>query len=391
MSDLDLVILCGGKGSRLKNITKNIPKPLLKINSLSFIEIIIKYYQKLNLNKIYLLAGYKGQLIKKKFQKKKFNFVECNVIIENKALGTAGSLSNLKRKIKNNFLLVNGDSYIEYDLEKFINFEKKNYLGKILLTNNKNYKQNKKLSSLFIKKNKVIFKNSSKLMNAGIYIFKKKFLNFIIKKYYSLENNVLPNLINNKKILGEISHKKFIDIGLKHNLNYARNFFFKKKNSAVFLDRDGVINKDLGHVHTYRNFQWTKGIFKTLKFFNQKYDYVFIITNQAGIAKGIYSEMVLEKLHNKIKNVLTSKKIFIDDIFYCPHHPTLGYGKYKKKCKCRKPGNLLIEKAIKNWNIDRKKTIMIGDKISDKNCAKKSKIKFFYYDKNLLSKIKKNC
>ena len=124
MSKLSLVILCGGKGKRLGNLTSQLPKPLLNVGKNSFLEILIQYYQKYDFEKIYLLAWYKGKKIEQKFNLKSFNFINCEVIIEKKPLDTAGCLSLLKNKIKNDFLLINGDSYVEYNFNKFIKKKK---------------------------------------------------------------------------------------------------------------------------------------------------------------------------------------------------------------------------------------------------------------------------
>ena len=124
MSKLSLVILCGGKGKRLGNLTSQLPKPLLNVGKNSFLEVLIQYYQKYDFEKIYLLAGYKGKKIEQKFHLKSFNFINCEVIIEKKPLDTAGCLSLLKNKIKNDFLLINGDSYVEYNFNKFIKKKK---------------------------------------------------------------------------------------------------------------------------------------------------------------------------------------------------------------------------------------------------------------------------
>ena len=132
MNKVDLVILCGGRGSRLKNLTINNPKPLLKIEGIPFLKFIINRYQKLNLNKIYLLAGYKGSLIKKKFNKVKHNLVETEVVIEKKPMGTAGALSQIKKKIKNEFILLNADSYVDHNLDEFFK-KKKKFIGKMIL------------------------------------------------------------------------------------------------------------------------------------------------------------------------------------------------------------------------------------------------------------------
>ena len=94
----DLVILCGGKGLRLKSLTKKFPKPLLKINNIPFLDYLINFYQKYNFKKIYLLAGYKGNQIKKLYDKKNFNFIDIEVIIEKNEMGTGGSLLQLKKK-----------------------------------------------------------------------------------------------------------------------------------------------------------------------------------------------------------------------------------------------------------------------------------------------------
>ena len=101
---------------------------------------------------------------------------------------------------------------------------------------------------------------------------------------------------------------------------------------------------------------------------------IFIITNQAGIAKNYFSEKNFIKFSKTIKNKFLKKKIYINDIRYCPYHPLAIVKKYKKKSNFRKPGNLMIEDIKKNWIVDKKKSFMIGDKISDKLAAKKSKI-----------------
>jgi len=99
------------------------------------------------------------------------------------------------------------------------------------------------------------------------------------------------------------------------------------------------------------------------------------------VGRGIISETYLKKIHLFIQYILSKKKIKITKIYYCPHHPEDGLGKYKRKCKCRKPKNYFLEKAIKKFNIDRKSSFFIGDKQTDRICAKKSKIKFLFRSK----------
>ena len=389
LKKLDLVILCGGKGTRLGALTKNIPKPLIKINNKYFLTYLIKFYQKFNFENIYLLAGYKGEKIKEKFDKKKFNFIKTICLIEKKPLGTGGSLNLLKNKIKNDFLLVNADSFLQYDLENFLEKSSNSSICNIILVNAKTYLENNQLNNLSVNlEKKVIFKSKSNLMNSGIYLFKKEILKQIPNKFLSLEQDLLPNLILKKKVSGFIEKGFFIDIGTRKRLNYAKKVFPKNLHKpAVFLDRDGVLNEDIGYLYKYKDFKWNKNIIKILYYLQKRY-YIFIVTNQSGIGRKLYKISDFNLLHQKLKIFLAKYKVYIDDVYYCPHHPIFGKGIFKKNCLCRKPNNLLVTNALNDWPINKNKSFMIGDKYTDKICADLSGIKFFYYSNNLYKKIK---
>lgn len=389
MKDISLVILCGGKGTRLGKLTKSTPKPFLNISHKKFLDYLIQFYQKYNFTKIYLLAGFKGHKIKNYYNNKFYNFLKIETVVEKKRLGTAGSIALLKKKIKSDFLLINGDSFLNYNFNSFINTVDTKYLGNIVLVKNNNYFENTKLIGLNLKRNNLVFhKKSSNLMNAGIYYFNKRIFNYVSLKYSSLEQ-LLNKLISYKKIKGFLSKDYFVDIGLKKNLLDAKTTLPKiVKKPAVFLDRDGVLNYNFGYVHKFKDFKWTPNAVEALKYLNKKGYYIFIITNQAGIARGYYTEDDFINLHKKIKKYLSKKNIFIEDVFFCPHHPTEGKGKYKINCDCRKPKNLLIENIKHQWSIDLKKSFMIGDQKTDALCAAKSKINFFYYKNNLLNQVK---
>jgi len=390
LKKLDLVILCGGKGTRLGVLTKNMPKPLIKINNKYFLTYLIQFYQKFDFENIYLLAGYKGKIIKKLFHNKKFNFIKINCLIEKKLLGTGGALYLLKNKVKNDFLLINGDSYLQYNFQKFLKKINKNSLCNIILINSKTYKENNQLSNLSISRSKkVIFNSKFNLMNSGIYLFKNRILKKITKKNFSLEKDLLPKLILRKEVSGHIEKGFFIDIGMKKRLYYARKVLVKKiKRPAIFLDRDGVLNEDSGYVYKWEDFKFKKNILKNLQHFIKKNYYIFIVTNQSGIGRKLYKILDFENLHKKIKKYLSKKGIYIDDVLYCPHHPKYGIGIFKKDCQCRKPNNLMIKNIFKDWHINKNKSFMIGDQYTDKICADLSRIKFFYYSNNLYKKIK---
>jgi len=389
LNKLDLVILVGGYGSRISKFTKKVPKPLLEINKRNFLSYLINHYSKYCFENIYLLAGYKGNMIKKIYHNKISNLIKIKCLIEKKKLGTAGALSQLKDKIKNDFVLMNGDSFIDIDLSPlFTNKLNKNFKLQMYLTENKNYKSNKKLSNLSLKKNSVGF--GGKLMNTGIYFFKKSILNKNkSSKYISLEDEILPDLIKNKKIKGQFSKSDFIDIGTYKSLKFAKKFFYKKFiKPAAFLDRDGVINHDYGHVHKLKDFKFKVGVIKGLKFLNKKNYNIFIVTNQAGIARGYYSENEFLLFSRKIKEILFNKGCFINDLEYSPYLKGGKIKKFNKQSSLRKPGNKMIENIKKKWPLKHQQSFMIGDQKKDELCAKKSNLYFEYNSNNFFTQIK---
>ena len=166
----------------------------------------------------------------------------------------------------------------------------------------------------------------------------------------------------------------------------------KRKNilqKAVFLDRDGTINYDYGYVHKFTDFKFRKFVIQGLRYLSNKKYLLLVVTNQAGVAKGKFKIRDLFILNRKLKSFLKRKNIILSDIEYCPYHPDGVVKKYKKKSLYRKPGNLMIKKLKKKWNIDMKKSFMIGDKKSDKLAALKSGLYFEYAKKNFYRQVKK--
>tara|TARA_E500000178_G_scaffold102820_1_gene102411 strand:- start:2031 stop:3245 length:1215 start_codon:yes stop_codon:yes gene_type:complete len=391
MNEKNLVILCGGKGKRLGKISKITPKPLIQIKKKPFIEYIINFYQRYDFKKIYLIGHYKSEQFLKLYKNKKFNFINCEFLKEKKPLDTGGALNVLKTKIKSDFILVNGDSFLDYNFYDFKKFHYSDENHSMIITKNKNYKSNSKLSKLQIKKKIIFFSKKNTFMNAGIYFFKKEIFKHIKKnKKISLEKDILPKLILNKKIKGYYSNDFFIDIGTKKNLSFTKKKFIEKiKTPAIFLDRDGVLNKDTGYPFQFNKFIWIKSTLKFLQKYKDKKIKVFLITNQAGIARGMFKENQFLYLQKKIKKFLAKINIFIDDVKYCPHHPMFGKGKYKIICKCRKPGNKMIKDIFDYWSININRSVFIGDSQSDLLAAKKSNLKFYFPNKRNFIKINK--
>lgn len=226
---MDAFILCGGYGKRLGNITKKIPKPFLKVKNKPFIQYIVNNLVKAKVSNIYLLCGYKSNFFFKEFHKTKIEKTKIFCIKEPRPLGTGGSIINAKKKLKKIFLVLNGDSYFNIDLKKFIKEGlKKNCHLKLAVTLSKHYKTNNKLSNLRLNKNNILLQSDNgKLMNGGIYLIKKFSLLKISQKKFSLEKIYINKCMKEKKVQGQYFNNNFIDIGLIENFNKIKSKPYK--------------------------------------------------------------------------------------------------------------------------------------------------------------------
>lgn len=140
--------------------------------------------------------------------------------------------------------------------------------------------------------------------------------------------------------------------------------------TAVFLDRDGTINEEMGYINHPDRFMLFPFVAESIRIFNALDMKVIIITNQAGVARGYFSEQLLSSIHEKLLSDVAKQNARIDAIYYCPHHPKEGLGKYRKTCSCRKPKPGMVQKAAKEHDIDISKSYMIGDRFRDIQFAK---------------------
>lgn len=372
----DLVILAGGKGTRIKKLLKNRCKPMAKFGLYNFLDYLLFTYSKFFFNKIFIIAGYKGHLIKSKYHNLRINLSKIEVIVEKKTKGTGGCLLEIKNRIKNDFFVINGDTIFDINIFNLCSLIKKKHLASIALVQNKKI-DNTKLNNLKInKKNDIAHTKHSIYMNGGVYFFKNRFLKFLKKEHSSLEEDIMSILIKKRLVCGKYFKNFFIDIGSIKKFYYAK----KKLNSifykpAIFLDRDGVINYDYGYTYKIKDIFFIKKTINFLKKFRDKY-YFFIITNQSGIGRGKFSINKFNLFQREIYSRLSKKNFFFNDIQFCPHHPQAKLKIYKKICSCRKPGNLMIRNILKLWPVNKKKSFFIGDKLSDYQAAKKSRLRY---------------
>ena len=389
----DIVVLVGGRGERLGKITKKLPKPLIKINNRPFLEHLLAKLLKYNFKRIYLLCSYKKNKFYKLYHNKQIHNTKMICINEGKQKGTGGALFKLKRKIKKNFILLNGDTFfnINYQIVKKINI--KNKTAFIALTNINKSTNNKLMTNLALNTKHIVYfsKSKTKMMNGGVYLINKRIFDLVKNKNMSLEKDILNKEIKKKNVIGKYFNDDFIDIGSKKKLSSIKKHNIFLKNKAFFLDRDGVINKDNGYIKKYKDFIFLKGVHDAIKYLNKKDYLVIILTNQAAVGKQFLTEKKLYFINNYMKKELFKKnKSRIDDIFYSPYYKYSKLSKYRKYSSDRKPSNGMFLKAIKKWNIDVNSSVFIGDKVTDKIAAQKSKVKFYFKKDISLYKQVKN-
>ena len=160
-------------------------------------------------------------------------------------------------------------------------------------------------------------------------------------------------------------------------------------NKAVFFDRDGTLNVDTGYLYKPEEFVWTEGAPEAIKYANEKGYKVIVITNQSGVARGYFTETEVQALHDWMNGDLKKYNAHIDAFYYCPHHPEAVVKEYAKKCECRKPGAKLVEDACKDFNIDKEKSVLIGDADRDIECAEKAGIRGVKFTGGSLSALVK--
>ncbi len=380
----DLVILVGGRGSRIGKITINTPKPLIKINKKPFLDQLIANKLKYEFKRIFLLCSFKKDLFFKKYHNKKIHKSKIICIDEGPRKDTAGALYLLRNILKKKFVLMNGDTFFDIDMNELFTQDLKRKIGCIALTKIDKQEKKIKIRNLKLNRKKEVYfsQNNTNIINGGIYLFDRRIFKFIKNRPQSLENDILIKLIKKKRVKGVLSKRNFIDIGSYKKLDFLKKNPSYIQNKAFFLDRDGVINKDNGYVLKYSQFFFLSGVKEAIRYINNKNYLVIILTNQSAIGQGLLSELKLNKIHQKmIKELFNNTRSKINDIYFAPYFKKSKYQKYRKNSEDRKPNIGMFKKALEKWNIDIKKSFFIGDKKTDYLASKKVHIKFFYRDK----------
>lgn len=384
------VIQAGGKGTRISEITGDvIPKPMLEISGYP-----ILYHQMMNLKKngitdITVIIGHLGNVIKDYFGDGKQFGLNISYVEEDpqKPLGTAGSLYFLKDKLRENFVFLLADVFIDIDFEKMEQYHIANNADVTLLTHPNGHPFDSDLvveeggvvKAFDYKSNDRTTYNYKNLVNAGVMIFSPSVFKYLTElRKYNYEKDIIVPLINEGKVVSYKSSEYAKDMGTPERYRRVQEDYnsgicdaknLANKQKAIFLDRDGTINEYVGFLRKEEDFRLIPGVSEAIKKINNSGYLAIVVTNQPVIARGEVTEEELEEIHKKMETLLGLDGAYIDDIYYCPHHPDKGFEgeipELKIECDCRKPKTGMLEKAAREHNIDLSSSIMIGDSTLD--------------------------
>jgi len=388
---MKLIIIAGGKGTRLG--LKEIPKPMVRINSKPLLEHQILLAKRYGIKDIYILSGYLSEVIVDYFKDGKKLGVNITHIVERKPLSTAGALKQLEKILNDRFMVFYGDTIMDIDLESFIKFDEihKDSVGSIMVHPNDHPHDsdlleidgNCKVTTFYSKPHKkdVYYPN---LVNAALYIFSPKVLSYIEKDVMSdFGKDIFPKIVENENLyayktteylkdMGTPKRLKKVEEDLKSGKVHRLNRSNKQK--AIFLDRDGVINKEVDNLSDIDKFELLDGVVDAIKLLNKSEYIVIVVTNQPAVAKGFITEAELKQIHKKMDTLLGEEGAYVDDLYYCPHHPQSGFEgevpELKIDCECRKPKSGMLVKASQNYNIDLANSWIIGDRYTDIQAGK---------------------
>lgn len=389
------VILAGGKGTRLTQVSNNLPKPMVPILGKPLLQYLIELCVQNQILDIKLLVSYKKDVIKKFFGDGSKYGVKIQYIIEESPKGTAGALFDAINELNEQFLVIYGDTFLDIDLESFLKFhqKKKGDVTIFLHPNDHPYDSDLVEINSDYQVNKIhSYPHGNKwhqnLVNAALYIFNKdSFKNLSFSSDNTdIAKDLFPFMLESKKkIYGYISTEYIKDMGTPNRLRKVENdiknrkVLLLKKNIpkiAIFIDRDGTINKEVDHLSSHEKFELIDGVGQAISKINSKGILSIVITNQPVIARGELSEFDLKIIHNKMDTLLGKQGAYIDRLYYCPHHQDGGFEGENKSlkfdCDCRKPKIGMFLQAKIDLNINLKKSWIVGDSTSDILAARKA-------------------
>ena len=402
---MQVIIMAGGRGTRISELFPDIPKPLIPIDGVPVLEREIYSLRDQGFTSIILTLSYRATQIKEYFGNGKRIGVKIQYFVEEAPLGNAGALFKLRDQLSCPFLLLNADAIFDVDFNRFVDFHKQNGGLVTLFThpNSHPYDSGVIIADKSGTVRQWLTKEDKRpqwyrnRVNAGLHVINPAALDITgidancvgsagengkpIK--VDLDRQILKPLAGTGKMFCYDSPEYVKDMGTpdryeavcqdyKAGRVSAKNL--KNKQRAIFLDRDGTINKYVGFLRNIDEFELIDGAAEAIRMINASSYLAIIVTNQPVIARGELSFSELKEIHNKMETLLGAEGAYLDGIYFCPHHSHKGYEgelpELKINCNCRKPKPGMFLEAARNFNIDLAQSWMIGDGENDVKAGK---------------------
>ena len=380
------VILVGGLGTRLGELTARTPKPLLPVAGRPFVEHLLQEISRYGFCRATLLAGRFGDQVRATYDGQAIFGLAVDVVVEPSPMGTGGALALAvaEGRLDPEFLLMNGDSWIDMDLVRLVRnweaacTERPGTRAQLLL---QTVPDAARYGTVTAKDGLVtVFQEKSPeranrpgQINAGVYVLDRTILKDVpIDRATSLETDILPKLVADGRVVSILAPKGsyFIDIGLPDTyLRADEELMRHRRRPAIFLDRDGTLNVDRGYTHKITDLSWQPDARQAIKYANDAGYYVFVVTNQAGVARGLYQESDVIAFHAEMQTQLYQIGAHIDAFEWCPFHVDGTVAAYRQDSRRRKPSPGMIEDLVDVWPVDMSRSLLIGDSPDDMKAA----------------------
>jgi len=391
---MQAVIIAGGKGTRLGELTAEIPKPLVRINGLPILEHQIRFLKNEGVADLIILTGHLGDKISEFVGDGSRFGVRAECIREQKPLGTAGCLHAVRERIDADFLLVYGDVILDVFLERFVRYHRSRNSLATLLVHPNDHPQDSDLVEMdengyvtgLIPKQRHQGRFAENLVNAALYLLNPGIFRYIEPRESDFIKEVFPAALAAGETLAAYQTPEYIkDVGtperirkvsghLQSGLVAGRNLRHAQR--AIFLDRDGTINEEVNLLNSCEQMRLIPGAAEAVRAINQSGFLAVCVTNQPVIARNLCSLEELRAIHGRMSALLGVSGAYLDRLYYCPHHPDKGYPEeraaFKIVCNCRKPSPGMLLQAQIDMNIDLSRSYMIGDTTADIELGKRS-------------------
>lgn len=389
------VIMAGGRGTRISSVARDIPKPMIQIEGKPVLEHEIACLKSQGFTDLIITVSHLGNIIMDYFGDgsklspvtgEPFG-VTIEYYFEQEPLGNAGALFRLKDKLTEDFLLLNADAIFDVDFNRFVAFHKQTGGLATLFTHPNSHPYDSGLIlagadgsvEQWLTKEDVRPTYYRNRVNAGLHVLSPQVLDVEISTAkVDLDRQLLKPLAGTGKMFCYDSPEYVKDMGtpdryeavcrdFREGKVQARNLSNPQK--AIFLDRDGTLNRYVGFLRKEEDLELLPGVAEAIGKINASGYLAVVVTNQPVIARGEVTVPQLQNIHNKLETLLGYAGVYVDAIYYCPHHPHKGYPgeipELKFDCDCRKPKPGMLIKAAEDYHIDLADSWMIGDGEND--------------------------